>query len=574
MRIKSKVELMSTLNNKISKNVDVGIVTIMNEFELPAVKRAFNIEINSKPEQVGDERYWLTQLKSNDSTLDVAITVAGKQGNERAKALTENLIKNFNPETVLLIGIGAGVKGKVSLGDVVISKTIRYYEPAKVLPNKTQSRYNDENSTSFIRKDVKIFTEHSLKIDRWEEAFHKAEGKLKSEGFPDPPGYIHPKPHCGCILSGEKILADGSLEKSQEKDHVSIRAADKEGRGFCRAAKESNLPWLVIRGISDFGDPKTHEKTEMKDKYHHSAANSAATFVRTYLELGYSPQIKKTNIGVIDPSNASDERNESLSEKSDINPWILFDKPIELSSLSKEDFWTKIAEDDTKTLKIRIILPSAKFKDAVPQLPLISDSMFFPDIIANIADIIKETEIKLDVQSLFDIDVVRQIKGEFELQDDILFDCNLILTATGDINLATRLLLQHDSLSNLRPGPAHPKSAILCGIAEKYHAQNNLDVGYLSVLRSPFNDKRVVIFTCGTCAIGTLGAQKLLDLYVTGKANKIGNNRIDRRIPAKIVNFPLKQYPFPLSDRNKFNPPMELQNINVQDLIDGVGVKE
>lgn len=272
---------------------------------------------------------------------------------------------------------------------------------------------------------------------------------------------------------------------------------------------------------------------------------------------------KKENKKTVDSESRENEEN---------SPWILLGNPIELTSLSNINFWTNVA--DTDTLKFRIILPSSKFKGGITQLPLISDSMFLPETIANIAHIIKEIDIRLDVLTSFDIDVVEQNGDEFKFQDNIFSDCNLILTATGDINLATRLLLQHKSLLNIKPGPANPDSPDINGIDTFYDAINHLDLGLLSVFRSPFNDNRIVILACGTHAIGTIGAQKLLNLYITGKANRIGNNRRNKKIPAKIVNFEKAEYPFSLKNRDESKPQMELLNVNVSDLINSIGVEE
>lgn len=558
---------------EIPKQIDVGIITVLPEVELPAIKRAFNIiDKNTEPNNVNDRDYWFKNIESKGSTLCIAITTAEK-GNEKAKGVTKDFITNFNPEVVMLVGIAAGVKSEVALGDVVISEEVCYYEPSKLTSKGVQPRWLSEKPGDSPLFDIKTFSRNRDALDDWHDNFHRVEGKLKKEGLPDPPGILHPKIHFGTIASGEKIIADGSLQKTMH-DQIdgNIRAGETEGWGFLRAAIEKKKDWIVIRGISDFGDEKTKDGKN-KDRYHHSAANAAATFALTFLKSGYSPQYKED---INEASNIpidSAEGHKPLPKKSEINPWILFNKPIELSSLSKENFWTTVADDNTKTLKLRIILPSGKFEGAIGQLPLISDGMFLPEIIASIANLIKETGLRLDVKTLFDIDVVHKRGGKFELQKDILSDCNLILTATGDVNLATRLLLKHESLFNKRPGPASPESSLIYGINEEYDVINNPDLGFLSVFRSPFNDERIGIFTCGTYAIGTLGAQKLLNLYIEGKAT-IGNNRINREIPAKIVNFTRTQYPFQLLDLGSTVPKIELRNINVQDLIDAVGVKE
>ena len=561
-------EMSVAKNKEIPEHVDVGIITILPDVELRAVQRAFKI-LDTEPNQVGDRKYWFTKIKSKDSTPDIAITVVGKQGNEMSKTVTRNLIESFNPDFVMLIGIAAGVKDEVSMGDVVVSESVYYYELAKVREDGTKRPEGHIEYTPSLPEDVETLFLRKNVLEDWHDAFHAAEGKLKSEGLLNPPHVLHPRLHKGMIASGEKTLADGSLKHMRDNIHGDIRAGEKEGWGFARAAKEANKAWIVIRGITDYGDGETKEGPD-KDQYRHSAANAAATCALTFLKSGYSPPTKEANYVFV----SSEEHDKSLPETSKISPWILFGKPIELSSLSKEDFWIKVADDGTKTLKLRVILPSGKFKGSIGQLPLVSDGMFLPDVIASVADLLKESGIRLDVQTLFDIDVVRQQGKKFELRKDLLSECNLILSATGDINLATRLLLQHESFLNLRPGPKQPESEVICGVHKEYPHVQHPDLGFLSVYRSPFNDKRIVILACGTLAIGTLGAQKLLHLYITGEAKNIGNNRHDITIAAKIVNFRRTEYPFPLIDSGSTIPPIELRNINVDELIDAMGVEE
>lgn len=541
--------------------IDVGIITIIPNVELSALLRTFNIDKTTEPMQIGDGSYWFTNVKSGDFTLRIAITASGKQGNENAKTVTRNLISNFQPKNVLLVGIAAGVKGKVTMGDVVIADSIIYYEPSKMSLEGREPRYQMMNTSEDLLEKVRLFASQAIDCG-WHKIFYMAQAMLDPNE--DPPKLLRPKSYIGSIASGEKIFADGSLEKMQQSLHGNIRAGETEGWGFARAAHEAKVPWLVIRGISDLGDTETKDGV-MKDQYHPSAANAAATYAKTFMESSYFPLFKKS---------ADSQKELPKPSQGGISPWTLFGKPIELSSLSEGEFWTKISDDSTKTLKMRIILPSGKFEGSNKMLPLVSDSMFLPEVMVCIADIIKEAGIRMDVQTLFDIDVVYQKVGKFEFKEDTLSDCNLILTATGDINLATRLLFQHELLFNLKPGPTGPDSSCINGLRDNYPEVYNPDLGLLSIFRSPFNKKRIVIFAAGTLAIGTLGALKLLHLFVTGKAKNLGNNNNDRNIAAKIVNFCRKQYPLPLLDAGVTIPRMELRNIDIERLIVGHEVRE
>ena len=269
-------------NAEIPTNVAVGIITVLAKYELPAVKRAFGIDPKSSLKRVGDNEYWFAKIRSNESTMDIAITVTDEQGNYNARKVAANLIKVFDPRIVMLIGIAAGVKDKVNLGDIVVSSAVYFYEPAKLKQNKKQPRPQLENAPESLMKDFQTFSK-GLLYPGWHEAFLKAEGKLKSEVHLDPPEHIHPEQHIGLIASGEKIFADDGLKQMQRSEHGNILAGETEGWGFAQAAKEAQTDWIVIRGISDFGDPETKDGRD-KDRYHHSAANAAATYARTFLE--------------------------------------------------------------------------------------------------------------------------------------------------------------------------------------------------------------------------------------------------------------------------------------------------
>lgn len=305
-------------NAENSTNVTVGIITVLTDFELPAVKRAFGIEPMSTSKPVGDRDYWFAKIGSEESTMNIAITVTDGQGNDKARTATGNLIKEFDPMIVMLIGIAAGIKDRVSLGDIVVSSAVYFYEPAKLTQNGTQHRPRVEKPSKSIMRYFRTFSNRPLHSD-WHGAFHIAEGKLKSEDFPDPPKCLHPRPYIGMIASGEKIFADDSLKKMQGVEHGDIFAGETEGWGFAQAAIEAQKDWIVIRGISDLGDPETKDGID-KDRYHHSAANAAATYARTFLEktdFKGKPKSKVSGVG----------KNIDIPES--INPKLKPEEPVE-----------------------------------------------------------------------------------------------------------------------------------------------------------------------------------------------------------------------------------------------------
>jgi hypothetical protein len=87
----------------------------------------------------------------------------------------------------------------------------------------------------------------------------------------------------GTIASGEKLLRDGEkLAQLRATMHGKVEAGEMEAAGVVEACRGANLPWLVIRGISDFGD-------ELKDdRFHGFAARAAAAVMVDFLGHGLS----------------------------------------------------------------------------------------------------------------------------------------------------------------------------------------------------------------------------------------------------------------------------------------------
>lgn len=69
----------------------------------------------------------------------------------------------------------------------------------------------------------------------------------------------------------------GTLRSLQEK----VSVAEMEAHGFAAVAAGKNVRWVVVRGISDFGDAGKN------DDYHKVAATVAAETLRDFLEHGF-----------------------------------------------------------------------------------------------------------------------------------------------------------------------------------------------------------------------------------------------------------------------------------------------
>lgn len=92
-----------------------------------------------------------------------------------------------------------------------------------------------------------------------------------------------PDIHDGTIVAGEKLIADGSLERMLRKVDERIRAGDMEDSGFAQVAEFKKIPWSIFRGISDYGDPRK------ENGWQFVAALGAACAAISFLQTAWSP---------------------------------------------------------------------------------------------------------------------------------------------------------------------------------------------------------------------------------------------------------------------------------------------
>lgn len=278
------------------KTHTIGIMTALADTEHPAVLEAFGILQSSEPhERDKDDRYWLTEIKRPDgATIKVVITCIAGSGNATPQIPVERMIQKFDPEAMFFVGIACGLRN-FNLGDVVTSEVVWAYEYAKTQEAGDKDRSRVYGCELHLLNDVSFFSFH----DEWNEDYRRLKSRFPAEILPSQDSAPKKLHSSIWIASGEKVMGDGKLEELN-KEHDKIRAGEMEGYGFAQACKQHRppTPWLVIRGISDYGDKtkdgvesntETQGFTPKKDEYHLSSALAAASFLRKFLEKSYSP---------------------------------------------------------------------------------------------------------------------------------------------------------------------------------------------------------------------------------------------------------------------------------------------
>jgi len=284
---------LMTLPTHAKRHRNIGIITIIKP-ELQAVLTALGRERDSAADEGrGSFRYWFADVEREDrDPLSVVVTMVGYPRNVPCVIATNQILDLFSFDLLLIVGIAAGPKGKVELGDVVAADRIHDYEHVRselvekkvvekprplfmnVPPNIYTDivNYNDSEMSKHFNALLRSVPQQVLPYDKtrigWKRKYVK-----RSD--------IRPRFHRGTITAGERLFADNGLKTLRDSADCRILAGDQEDSGFAQACEAKKLEWCVFRGIADHGDARKN------DGWHFTASLAAAAAAVSFLKHAY-----------------------------------------------------------------------------------------------------------------------------------------------------------------------------------------------------------------------------------------------------------------------------------------------
>jgi nucleoside phosphorylase len=262
-----------------TRRFDVAVMAVKLT-ELQAAKAAFGISLERHEDELANgRRYWFTTVAGAGGTsLRVILTMVGAPRNTPCALACSALLERYDVDACILCGIAAGVRGKVKIGDIVVSEPyILDYEGATLGPVRWWKRPYTVPLHPQMMRHIAHFAPLANGwvqelAERWPVL--SAGGVMLPETGPHSPEY-----HTGVILAGEKLLRNGRLPKMRREYGDLVRAGEMEGSGFAQACHDLLVPWAVFRGISDYGDRRKSDREQGAAAL--AAATAAATFVKT-----------------------------------------------------------------------------------------------------------------------------------------------------------------------------------------------------------------------------------------------------------------------------------------------------
>jgi nucleoside phosphorylase len=258
------------------RSVDVLIVTALPE-EKKAILRL--LEKLGSVQAIEYPLFYICTLPGRNGEYRIAVTQLIQMGNVEASIHATQAIDKLNPACVLMVGIAAGIKDRVSLGDVIVSTQVLYYEQAKQTPKGPEIRPISVPADRFLLQNAQNLNNNG----RWRSLI-TVKNPLCGES--DPPSLCF-----GPFAVGDKVVADRAYLSELMSLHPKLIGVEMESYGVAAAAASAPTRprFLAIRGVSDFADEK---KDDIYRKY---ASAVAAAFAIGFLCYGpLSPSVLRS----------------------------------------------------------------------------------------------------------------------------------------------------------------------------------------------------------------------------------------------------------------------------------------
>ncbi|MEX5535581.1 5'-methylthioadenosine/S-adenosylhomocysteine nucleosidase [Pseudomonas syringae] len=268
-----------------ARSPDLLVITAI-AIELAAAKKVFGIgeDVPARHSKNGIH-FWPVTIQRTDGPLSCVVASLGNAGNVNASAITTLLLSELTPKKVLMMGIAGGRRKKLSLGEVILSERVVYYEGGAAHAGGTIAlRPEMQRPGLSTQQDLNAYFATASLPERLQERAEKLGFAIPVESQA---GEVAAKLMVSpaTIASGELLIRDPVVFEGFQGIHEKAVVAEMEAYGVFDACEKQNVPVLVVRGISDYGD------TTKDNTFHKVASEAAAIVTLDYATHGWTRKL-------------------------------------------------------------------------------------------------------------------------------------------------------------------------------------------------------------------------------------------------------------------------------------------
>lgn len=235
---------------------DIGIICALEQPEFDAVRRAFGGASNWR--EIGDGRYTHVYRESHLQTsggkkLRVVGTASTSMGLTAAAIATTQLVLQFRPKIVAMIGIAAGTRsGGKQFGDVLVADPSVDYNSGKVVESKGIREFQPDPYPIGLNPRLRTVLKRYAGND---EVFQNIRSRWTGKV---PPGKN--RLHVGPLGAADQVIDDPNRVLEITRNWRKLVGVEMETYAVYRACHESPEPqprMISFKAVCDFAAEKT-----------------------------------------------------------------------------------------------------------------------------------------------------------------------------------------------------------------------------------------------------------------------------------------------------------------------------
>ncbi|MBN9297791.1 MAG: hypothetical protein J0I41_12295 [Filimonas sp.] len=265
-KVRYLVKSSEEVNQEKNYKYDVAIIAALRSPELDSV---LELPYNWEKKKMGNDitNYNIgSVVTGKNHSVKIVATALPQMGLVAAAYATAKMIEFFRPKYIIMTGICGGVKGAVSLGDLVVCDFSFDLGSGKIIENDGEEGFEPDYRGIPISTELR---EEFIELKANKDVLRKIKDSWRGNSIN---GDLDLK--IGPVGSGAAVIANSSYTSKIKSHSRKLVAIDMETYSIYYSCSQTSSPKpipLSIKGVCDFAD---NEKNDNIQKYcsHISAA--------------------------------------------------------------------------------------------------------------------------------------------------------------------------------------------------------------------------------------------------------------------------------------------------------------
>ena len=194
--------------------------------------------------EIGDRKYHSGTINNQE-----VVVVFSRWGKVAAAATATTLILRFNVSKIIFTGVAGAIDTQLNIGDIIVGqKFFQHDMDARPLMNEFEIPLLQK---TYFESDADLSKLIYDKINQSDKQnWHIAESLNDKNVLQNTP----PNIYLGDIASGDHFFADADSKTKLKQKLPSVSCVEMEGAAVAQVCYEFQIPFAVIRVISDSAD--------------------------------------------------------------------------------------------------------------------------------------------------------------------------------------------------------------------------------------------------------------------------------------------------------------------------------